>query len=214
MKFFDLDNCITESRQIISQEMKKKLLSLSEIFVVISGGEVKRIEKQMDGVPCIKMGQNGNDTPDWQNKLNKKEIAEILTHIGKIYPYFPDDCVQNRGCQISLSFIGHHAPVEKKKKFDPHKKLRFDVLKKIPFRSKTLVARVAGTTCIDYNKKGHLKGDNLKRYMKLYKLNPKDCIYFGDNFSKGGNDESVLGVMKCVKVKDPQDLLLRLKNYE
>lgn len=211
MRFFDLDGCITESRQIISSEMKEKLLSLKEPFVVVSGAQVSRIDTQMDGVSCIKMGQNGNDAPDWQNKLTKKETQEIFNHIHKIYPYFPDDCIQNRGCQMSLSFIGHSADIKDKKKFDPRKKLRYDILKKIPFKSKNLIVRVAGTTCFDYNRKGNLKGDNLKRYMKLHKLNPKDCTYYGDNFTKGGNDESVLGVMKCVKVKGPQDLWKKLK---
>jgi len=203
--FVDMDGTICESRQIISKKMKKLLLTLDEPFVVISGAQISRIETQMDGVPCIKMGQNGNDAPDWKNKLSNKDIREILNHIGKIYPYFPEDCIQNRGCQISLSFIGHSAGIEDKKKFDPRRKKRHEILKKIAFRSKTLLCRVAGTTCFDYNKKGNLKGDNLTRYMKLHKLDPKDCIYFGDNFTKGGNDESVLGIMKCVKVKDSKD---------
>ena len=209
-KFFDMDGCLTESRQIISVEMKNRLLALNEPFVVVSGAQVSRIETQMDGVPCIKMGQNGNDAPDWKNKLSKKDVREIMNHIGKIYPYFPEDCVQNRGCQISLSFIGHSADIKDKKKFDPRKRLRYSILKKIPFRSKNLVARVAGTTCIDYNKKGNLKGDNLKRYMKLHNINPKDCVYYGDNFSKGGNDESVKGLMKCVRVDGPKDLYKKL----
>ena len=210
MKFFDLDGCITESRQVISSKMKEKLLSLNEPFVVVSGAQISRIETQMDGVPCIKLGQNGNDAPDWQNRLTRKEIKEIFNHIYKIYPYFPEDCVQNRGCQMSLSFIGHSADIKDKKHFDPRRKLRHAILKKIPFKSKTLIARVAGTTCFDYNRKGNLKGDNIKRYMELHNLKKKDCIYYGDNFSKGGNDESVLGVMKCVRVKNPDDLYKKL----
>jgi HAD superfamily hydrolase (TIGR01484 family) len=211
--FFDLDETICESRQIISPEMKEVLLKLKEPFVVISGAEVSRIEKQMDGVPCIKFGQNGNDTPFWKNLLTEKEVKEITNHISKIYPYFPYDCVQNRGCQISLSFIGHNAELERKKNFDPHKTLRYSILKKVPFKSRKLMCRVAGTTCFDYNKKGFLKGDNLKRYMKLNNLKKEDCIYFGDNFSKGGNDESVKGIMQIVEVVNPQDLLVKIKNY-
>ena len=84
------------------------------------------------------------------------------------------------------------------------------ILKKCPFKSKTLTIKIAGTTCFDYNRKGCLKGDNLKRYMELHKLKKKDCVYYGDALFKGGNDESVLGVMKCVKIKDPQDLLVKL----
>lgn len=214
MKFFDLDNTTCESRQIISKKMKEKLLSLKEPFVVISGAEKSRIKYQMDGVPCIIMAQNGNDAPDWQNLLTNREEKEILEHIRKVVKYskikMDDKYVHHRGCQISLSITGHDADIEIKKKFDPNKKYRNSVLKYIPFESKTLIVRVAGTTCFDYNKKGNLKGDNLTRYMKLHNLKNKDCVYYGDNFDKGGNDESVIGVMKCVEIKNPKDLLKKL----
>ena len=137
-----------------------------------------------------------------------------MKHLIKVsrFCFVPIDkeTTQNRGCQISFSFTGHNADVKWKAKFDPLKKYRNYVLKNVPFKSKTLTVRVAGTTCFDYNKKHSLKGDNLKRYMKLHKLNPKKCVYYGDNFTKGGNDESVLGVMQCIKVKNPNDLLKKL----
>jgi len=194
--------------------MRKKLLLIGN-FVVISGAEVSRIEKQMDGVPCIKMGQNGNDTPDWKNLLKKSEKKEILKHIEKIQEFLEcEDCGSNttedRGCQISFSFTGHNADVRWKKKFDPNQEYRKWVLKINPFKSKKLMLKIAGTTCYDYNRKGCSKGDNLKRYMKLHKLNPKDCVYYGDALFKGGNDESVMGVMKCIKVKNPDDLYGKL----
>lgn len=210
LRIFDLDGTICKSRQRITPEMKRKLLSLKEPFIVISGAEKERILKQMDGVPCIIMGQNGNEAPDWNNKLTKKELKEIDNHINSIPITFSTDCVQNRGCQVSLSFVGHNADLEWKARFDPSKKFRNQILKENPFKSKTLMVRVAGTTCLDYNKKGHLKGDNLKRYLKLHKINPKECVYYGDNFTKWGNDESVLGVMRCVRVKDPDDLYKKL----
>ena len=76
--------------------MKKKLweltatagMGITNPIVVVSGAQVSRIEEQMDGVPCIKMGQNGNDAPDWCNKLNKKEEEEVLSHLNKISKYF------------------------------------------------------------------------------------------------------------------------------
>lgn len=208
--FFDLDGTITHSREIISPRMKKVLLSLNRPLIVISGAEQKRILKQMDGVPCVAMGQQGNEAPDWYNKLTNEELKEIEAHIQSIPITFSNDCVQYRGCQVSLSFTGHHANLEWKKHFDPYKKFRRKILQEHPFNSKTLTVRIAGTTCLDYNRKKSLKGDNLKRYMKLHKLNPKDCIYYGDNFNKEGNDYSVKGVMKCVKVNNPNDLLKKL----
>jgi hydroxymethylpyrimidine pyrophosphatase-like HAD family hydrolase len=156
------------------------------------------------------MGQNGNETHDWYNKLTKKEVSEIKSHVNSLDVDYWEDCLQNRGCQVSFSFTGHSAPIKIKKKFDPDKKFRNLVLKTRPFKSKTLMVKVAGTTCLDYNRKGNSKGDNLKRYMKLHKLKKQDCIYYGDNFSRGGNDESVLKVMRCVNVTGPADLYEKL----
>lgn len=212
MIFLDMDGTITESREVISKKMKKKLSALKKPFMVVSGAEVSRIEKQMDGVPCLKMGQNGNDAPDWKNELTNAEKNEIRNHIYKFTDHAvrSAEYIHDRGCQISYSFTGHSAPIEIKRLFDPDKKIRRKVLKILPFKSKTLQVRVAGTTCLDYNRKGNLKGDNLKLYMKLHNLKKKDCVYYGDNFDKGGNDESVLGVMRCVKVKSPDDLYKKL----
>jgi HAD superfamily hydrolase (TIGR01484 family) len=213
-KFFDLDGTITPSRQLITKEMKEKLLSFNEPIRVVSGAERKRLLKQMDGVPCIVMAQNGNDTDDWQNKLTDSEINEIWRHLDSVAKFasclINKDTVHNRGCQISFSFTGHDADVGLKKLFDPTKNYRRYILEKVPFNSKRLIVRVAGTTCFDYNRKGNLKGDNLRRYMQLYRLDPKDCIYYGDNFDEGGNDESVKGVMECVEVSSPEDLLKKL----
>ena len=213
-KFFDLDNTITESKQIISKEMKEKLLSLGETFIVISGASKEQIEKQMDGIPCVVMGQSGNDAPDWMNKLTDKEVKTIWDHLRKVSEFclvpLDGETVEHRGCQISLSFTGHNAPSEWKKKFDPSKEFRKHVLENVPFRVKGLNVRIAGTTCLDYNRKGCLKGNNLKRYMRLHRLKKKDCIYYGDNLQKGGNDESVIGVMQTVAVKNPNDLMKKL----
>ena len=210
MIFFDMDDTICESRQIISPKMKKKLLSLKEPFVVATGAEKKRLIKQMDGVPCIMLAQNGNDAPDWKNTLTENEKVEVINHLHKVAKFtgcpIDKQTLHDRGCQMSYSFTGHDADIKWKRKFDPKKEYRENVLKNVPFKSKTMLVRVAGTTCFDYNKKGNLKGDNIKRYIKLHRLDKNDCIFYGDNFDKGGNDESVLKVMPCVKVSGPDEL--------
>lgn len=211
MIFADLDNTICESRQKISKEMKKVLSKLD--LIVISGASREQMKLQLDGLKCEIMAQSGNDTSLWQNKLNKKEIIEIENHIHKFSNIYPDQ-LENRGCQIAFSFVGHHAEIENKKAFDPTRKIRKTLLKRIPFQSKTLICKVAGTTCLDYTKRDGTKGKNIEKWIKEKRLKKKDCVYFGDALFKGGNDESVKGVIKCVEVANPTDLLLKLKKYE
>src|SRR3990167_7851367 len=199
--FIDMDGTLTESREDISYEMIKLIqyLKLTHDIIVVSGAEKERMIKQLKGLNCILMAQSGNDTIFWQDKLNNKEINEIYQHIDKIVCIEPD-MLQNRGCQVSLSFTGHHANIEKKKMFDPDGIVRINILKEFPFISETLEVRVAGTTCLDYTRKNGTKGKNIERLIKHLEWKKEDCVYFGDKLMKGGNDESVRGVIDCVEV--------------
>ncbi len=199
-----MDGTICESRQIISKEMKDKLLTLGDI-TVISGAERPRVEKQLDGLPCNIMAQSGNDTSLWKNLLTEEEKLEVCEHISKIDRDWQRK-TQDRGCQISYSFIGHNAPLKHKKQFDPRSQIRKRILKRFPFTSKTLTCVIAGTTCFDYIRKNGTKGENIKRWIKENKLDQKKCKYYGDKLFKGGNDESVIGIIRTIAVKNPQHL--------
>lgn len=212
--FLDMDNTITESRQKISKEMKKVLSNFKYPFAVISGASKDQIEHQLDGLKCPILAQSGNETPLWTNKLTRNEVREIYNHIKAIFNFtitIFGDLVENRGSQIALSFIGHHSPVEVKKKWDPDQRNRKEILSEVPFKSKTLTVRIAGTTCLDYTSKNGTKGHNVARWIKENKLKKKDCVYIGDALFKGGNDETVIGIIKTIPVKDPAETLMIIK---
>lgn len=215
LRIFDLDGTITESRQKISKEMKNYLSNFKESFIVISGASREQMEYQLDGLPCITLAQNGNECYQWCNKLNNKEKMKINRHIQIIMSVVrilhPNDAIEDRGCQISLSFVGHHAPVSIKKIYDSKRIIREAMLRIFPFKSKNLICKVAGTTCYDYIRKNGTKGHNITRWIKENKLKKKDCIYYGDALFKGGNDEDVIGVIKTVAVSGPTQLLKILK---
>ncbi len=213
--FFDLDGCLTESRQDISYEMIEMISSLSftNDIIIVSGAGKERIEKQLSGLKVdYIMAQSGNDTSLWKRNLTDNEKEKIFQHINKIAIIKPD-LIDDRGCQISLSFIGHNAKIEDKKTFDPDNKKREKILKDIPFISNKLECRIAGTTCLDYTRKDGTKGKNIERLLKHLNWKKEDCTYFGDKLFKGGNDESVIGIIPVVEVADPQDLLVKLKDY-
>ena len=224
MKHFilDMDGTITESRQIISPDMMRALGSLQcENIVVVSGADKKQIKKQLGNFkPRHILAQSGNDSPFWKVKLTKKEKQEVVEHIKKIKRFFPhyfekgeSDLLQDRGSQMAFSFIGHNADTNKKRDFDCKGVLRGAILKTIPLNSNKLEVRVAGTTCLDYTKKNKNKGKNIEKLIRHLNWNKEDCIYFGDALSPGRNDETVIGVIKTVEVKDPADLIVKLKPY-
>ena len=217
--FFDMDGTLTESRSPISHDMKKLIHKIDGDIIVISGAEKKQMRKQVGNLAYL-LSQSGAECRYWKLKLKTKEKEEVLAHVDKIRKFFPHyfkngegDLLQDRGCQMSFSFIGHNADLEKKKQFDRSGVFRKTVLNTIPFTSETLEVRVGGTTCFDYTNKEFVKGKSLQKLIKYEDWNKDECVYFGDALFEGGNDETVIGVMDTVQVENPQDLLNKLKQY-
>lgn len=221
--FFDMDGTICESRQVISLKMQEALFTLKlkhNTVVVISGAERERILKQLNRLDVTYiMAQSGADTPFWRRFLSERDRVEIRRHINQIKKTYPhllgpaDDLLQDRGSQITFSFTGHNANIEDKKKFDPDGQMRTSILHARKFFSNNLEVRVAGTTCFDYTLKNYTKGRNILKLIDRMEWKKEDCIYFGDAFFKGGNDETVKGIIDTEEVKGPQDLLEKLKKY-
>jgi phosphomannomutase len=219
--FFDLDNTVTRSRTPIIPEMKKILSESGCDIIIVSGATCSQIGFQMDGTPCYKLGQNGNHaiTPDevvlWEERLTPEQEAEIHAHIHSIPRTWEvkdeNDLVQDRGCQISYSLLGHTEAIDKKETFDPHGEKRKELLEKYPFVSETLDVKIGGTTCFDYVVKGHHKGAHVSRLIEEMNWNLNDSVYFGDMLFPGGNDESVIGVVKTISVNDPHDTYEKLQ---
>jgi phosphomannomutase len=218
--FFDLDNTLTRSRTKITPEMKELLGSLPYDIIVISGASVDQLKYQLDGLSCYTLGQNGNhavhgDLELWRDPLTPDDIREIEAHIASL-PHvaeIPDisDLIENRGSQISYSIYGHHAPVAVKEKIDPDQALRIGLLAQHPLLSDNIEVKIAGTTCLDYFKKGRNKGYNVTRLAEYMGWNLDTCLYFGDALFPGGNDETVIGIIDTESVTDPDDTFRKLQ---
>ena len=177
---------------------------------IVSGAEKKQILLQIGDLKCHLLAQNGNDTFMWTKVLLEEERNEILTHI-KQFAELGEDYIEDRGCQITYSFTGHHAPVEIKKAFDPDGSKRKEILEKYPLESDTIEVKIGGTTSLDYFPRGFNKGSNVAKFIDYMGWDRDDCIYIGDALFKGGNDETVVGVIKTHQVKNHLDTLSFLK---
>ena len=224
MKHFilDLDGTITESRQVIKPETLAALGSLvCEDISVISGASKEQMLKQLGTFqPKYILAQSGNETEFWKNELTQEQKDEIKKHIEGIKACFPEyflnetDLLQDRGSQLAFSFIGHNGDIEVKEGFDKQGKFRQIVLNTVPFNSDSLEVKVAGTTCLDYTIANGTKGKNIEKLIKELNWNKDECIYFGDALAPGQNDETVIGVIQTVEVKNPEDLIEKLKPYQ
>jgi phosphomannomutase len=222
--FFDMDGTITPSRAKITPPMKAvltKLLAQATVGV-ISGSHNTQMAWQIDSLPVIQMGQNGNHLIDpiegelWFDTLTEAEKEAVYRHGAMLREHFthevPDDedLLEDRGSQISFSIYGHHADPAAKKACDGDFKKRTALLAAVPFVSTTLEVRLGGSTTLDYFRKGRNKGYNISRLLAHKGWDPQECIFFGDALFPGGNDASVSGVIEAVPVTNEADCYQKL----
>lgn len=212
--FFDMDQTLTRSKSEIDGEHLKLLLKLANKaeVIIVSGAEVTQMMKQLITGELICLAQNGNhatmagEADLWKHYLTAAEETAIMAHIYEISKgvyTISKETVQNRGCQVSFSLVGHNADLAIKEKFDPTREKRLGLLKEFPFNHPTLTVRVGGTTCFDYTDKGGTKGANVRKL--IHTMNFAKPIYIGDALFPGGNDSSVIGVCETFPVNSVEE---------
>lgn len=212
--FFDMDDTVSASRTPMEDEIQAFYASLPHDVIVVSGAEVRQIDKQTRNLSIFRLGQNGNQAVDphgaflWNEILNDNHTSLIHEHIAELRKHFTDeiadenDLVEHRGAQMSYSLIGHNEKLEKKKACDPDRSVRLSLLDKVPFVSDELEVKIGGTTCFDYFQKGKHKGFNVEKLINHMGWQKEHCIYFGDAIFPGGNDETVIGVIDTYPVQN------------
>ena len=223
--FFDLDNTLTRSKSHIEPAHAEILRTLAERadIVVVSGhpqADIRdHLEKSLDGRYYI-LAQNGNfaQMPDgkilWERRLSPKQVAAIHEFTTKARKHLAykvrdeNDIVENRGCQVAFSLIGHHENQDAKDAFDPDHAKRKKLLKDLREDVNELRNRhnvdvyIGGTTNLDFIEKGKNKGYNIAEFIRDLGWKKEDCIYIGDALFPSGNDETVIGVIPTHAVKD------------
>lgn len=226
--FFDMGGTLTESRQVIDDEMTELLEKMRKgerDLVFVSGAGLEQMHHQLKGEFGYYLGLNGNVLEDeygnirWRNKLDWMQKLYVFTWINKATEYAAEtlgivpwpvksavDLVEDRGAQISYSLIGHHEDKDKKKAFDPDQSKRKLLLKQLPpfgFPGATMEVRIGGTTCLDFFLKGKNKGTNVDALIKREKWVRDHCVYVGTALYPGGNDWDVDGVIETIRTEGP-----------
>lgn len=218
--FFDMDMTLTESTQKISESMKKamaRFLNFGADVVVVSGARKEKMIEQLGATAeeCALLAQNGNHAESasgsalWTRELTwiqKYKILDLLYEVIDLSKVDPLDLVQDRGCQISYSLIGHNADLDLKRKADPTQAHRKAIIESNAGMFKRLEnvgvqCAIGGTTCIDFYT--HTKGMNVAEFIKERGWLPEECVYVGDALYPGGNDHTVVGVIDTVQVSGP-----------
>jgi len=224
--FFDMDGTISLARSKITSEMKLMLESFMNNgvdIIVISGSHNEQMKFQTEDLAIIKMGQNGNHAIHpthgelWCDIMTEQQKENITAHTKAIWAECShtvpneDDLFEDRGSQISFSLYGHNADVQEKKAFDGNFEKRKALLQKVPYTSDETEVKIGGSTTFDYIKKGKNKGYNVAKIIEHYEWNKDECLFYGDALFPGGNDETVVGVIETIEVKDEEDCLEKLR---
>ena len=215
--FFDLDNTLTRSKSHIEPahaEILKRLAERADV-VVVSGHDENSIRRHL-GVDLQNryyiLSQNGNHAEDrngkiiWEHKLGISQVRSAHKFIEKarsnlaLHVKDENDIVEDRGCEVAYSLIGHHEDIEIKEAFDPdgskRKKLLNDMRRDVEMlESLGVEVRIGGTTVLDFMEKGKNKGYNVAKLIKTLGWKKAGCVYVGDALFPGGNDETVIGVI-------------------
>lgn len=223
--FFDLDNTLTRSRSHIEPAHASILAKLADRadVIVVTGSQASQTQKQLNpelsGRYFI-LAQNGNQAIHrdgsvlWERRPTPEQKAVITSLIDKMVSHLAltvtdaTDLIEDRGCSIAYSTIGHHEEVSKKEAYDPDHSKRRALLDHFKSDVEALRAqhnievRTGGTTCLDFFEAGKHKGYNVGEFLSAMKWQKEDCLYIGDALFPGGNDETVVGVIPTQLVKD------------
>ena len=223
--FFDFDNTLTRSKSPILPEHETILARLSRgaDVVIVSGSSEKNIWSRLTDRSAggyYSLTQNGNRAYDkdrsllWERLLSaeQKEAAQRFVALARKHTPtdVPDeeDLLEDRGCQIAFSFVGQHADIALKERFDPDFSRRRAVLRDLEAALRELEEAhgleitIGGTTNLDIYLKGKNKGHNVEELIKLKGWRPEECLYIGDALFPGGNDETVVGIIPTHSVRD------------
>jgi HAD superfamily hydrolase (TIGR01484 family) len=232
--FFDVDNTITRSKSPITPEHETIFLDVAKThdMIVVSGSKQQDIWGRFTDASAgsyYTLAQNGNYAFDkernelWKRLLTDTQKQAIFAFIEKVrahtHPPVSDenDLLEDRGCQVAYSFIGHHEKIEIKEKFDPTFEVRKKVLADLAADVQKLSDEynieisIGGTTNLDIYEKGKNKGFNTKALCEMKGWKIEDCLYFGDALFPGGNDYTVVGILPTQHVKDYKETYELLK---
>lgn len=231
---FDLDGTLTESRSPMDDEMGGLLQELLEQtdVAVISGGALERYKTQFLEVlnhrpvnmsnlylaplsgSSLYTFTNNDWSPVYMETMTleqKKKIMDAFPLAFKDIGFVPEanpvgKLIDDRDGQVTFSGLGCEAPIEKKKRWDPDRKIRMklkDALKKyLP----DFEISVGGTTSIDISRKGIDKAYGVSKLSEYLSIPREEIVFMGDAIVEGGNDYSVVGTgVKTQLVEGPEE---------
>ncbi len=218
---FDLDDTLAITKSPMSDRMSEILVQLLEHYdvCIISGGKFEQFKKQVVDrleAPAHKLNRMhlmptcgtryyryDEIRNDWEiqyaedlTESEKENIIKVTEKASKdagLWPVKPyGDVIEDRGSQVSISFLGQQAPAEKKyewadKYSDERLKVRAIIAQQLP----DFEVRAGGSTTIDITRIGIDKAYGMKKLTEAIDISKDEILFIGDKLDEGGNDYPV-----------------------
>lgn len=218
---FDLDDTLAITKSPISDRMGELLVGLLNEYdvCIISGGKfdqfksqvVSRLEASASqlsrlhlmptcGTRYYRYDQlekewklQYSEDLDEDEKRNIISIAEKAAKDGGLWPEKPyGDVIEDRGSQVSISFLGQQAPAEEKYKWaEKNSDKRLEVRAVIAEQLLDFEVRTGGTTTIDITRIGIDKAYGMQKLIDELDISKENILFIGDKLQEGGNDYPV-----------------------
>ena len=218
---FDLDGTLTQHKSKLSAENRKVLERLSEKYklLMVGAGTCRRIFEQMEHFPIDIIGNYGmqyakycKETGDIETvrdeakEVDREKTEKLVTMFREKYGFteFSGNNVEYHpsGC-ITFPILGTTADIADKLAFDPDRKKRRAIYDEVKAHFPDYVVFVGGSSSFDMAPKPYDKAYALSLYCQEHGIKHSQVVYVGDDYGKGGNDESVyLSDYNFVKIDD------------
>ncbi len=229
---FDFNGTLTVSKNPVDEEMLQyaaKLLEYKEVAIV-SGRDIKYLHNLfIDLLPkdpklfsrlmilptygsaFYKFDPSSMQwTEVYSHRLSEAEKEKIINAIWEsvMKAGFNEtpigEAIEDRHTQIAFSVLGHDAPLEMKRAWDPDNKKRAIIKGFLTPMLDEYEITIGGPTGIDVNKRGITKGFAIRQLAEKTGHSLDSMIFIGDALFEHGNDYPVKETgIACVEVKDP-----------
>ncbi len=239
---FDLDDTLAVTKSPISDQMGEMLVKLLEHYdiCIISGGKFEQFRKQVVDrleAPVHKLNRlhlmptcgtryyRYDELKDeWKiqyaedlSEAEKKNIIAVTEKAARGEGLWPEnpygEVIEDRGSQISISFLGQQAPAEEKyawaaKHSEDRLKVRSAIAEQIP----DFEVRAGGSTTIDITRLGIDKAYGMQKLCEAIDISKEEILFVGDKLDEGGNDYPVKAMgIDTVAVERWEDTILVLE---
>ena len=205
----DLDGTLTQHKESLDDTNREVLSALAKRYglVMVGAGQVMRIFNQLGRFPIDVIGNYGLQYGEYDRssgeviikrdlifpveKQSVRERIEMLRekhgfteYRGESVEYHPSGCV-------TFPILGTAAIQDDKLAFDPDRRKRRKILEDVKATFPEYTVFIGGSSSFDMAPTPFDKAYALDLYCKEKGIRHDEVVYIGDDYGKGGNDESV-----------------------